>query len=111
MFAEPGIGAEDLGWIQRDQFVYYIEMEHQLSDPRDWPRFRENLAEALNAAFGLDSLSVNADRAGGESTVSSRRRRVLQVLDEIRSQHNPVTEWSRFFDALWDRRRVLRDDL
>ncbi len=111
MFAERGIGAGDLRWIQRDQFVYFVELEHELSDPRDWPRFRENLAEALNAAFGLDSVGVDADRAGGEPTVFSSRGRVLQVLEEIRCQHDPVTDWSRFFDALWERRRVLREDL
>ncbi len=111
MFEEPGIGVDDLTWIQRDQFVYYVEMEHELSDPRDWPRFRDNLIEALNAAFGLDSVGVNADPAAAQLTLPSRRRRVLEVLEEIRSQHDPASDWSKFFHALWGSRRALRGDL
>ncbi len=111
MFEEPGIGVDDLTWIQRDQFVYYVEMEHELSGPRDWPRFRDNLVEALNAAFGLDSVAVNADPTAAQLTMPSRRLQALEVLEEIRSQHDPATDWSRFFDALWESRRALRDDL
>lgn len=33
MFDKPGIGPEDLAWIERDPYVYYVEMAHHLGDP------------------------------------------------------------------------------
>ncbi len=95
MFDQPGIGIEDIAWIQRDQFVYYVEMERALSDPADWQRFRDGLLQALQAAFGL----------------GIDRQQVTDLLDGLRSSHDPVTDWPAFFDALWDNRAQIRSDL
>lgn len=95
MFDQPGIGIEDIAWIQRDQFVYYVEMERALNDATDWPRFRDGLLQALQAAFGL-----NIDP-----------RQVTDLLERLRSCHDPVTDWPAFFDALWDNRAEIRADL
>jgi hypothetical protein len=103
VFDQPGIGVEDLAWIHRDQFVHYVEMAHALGDPRDWSRFRNDVLRALTAAFGLD--------AGTCDEVTSRQRRVLQVLDEIRRRYDPVVEWPMFVEALWTRRHDIRADL
>lgn len=43
MFDRAGIAAEELAWIQRDQFVYYVELAYALSDPHDWPVLRQHL--------------------------------------------------------------------
>ena len=105
MFERPGIGIEDLPWIHRDQFIHYLGLAHDLSDPNDWPRFRNDLLQALTAAFGLD-----AGNANGEKPTPSQRR-ALDVLDEIRLHHNPATSWPAVFDTLWTRRHAMRPDL
>lgn len=96
MFSEHGVGTEDLPWIERDQFVYYVEMERQLGDPSDWPSFREGVISALEAAFGWEPT--------GDGDVLARR---LDVLDVVRGAHDPVAEWDAFFEALWRARGSL----
>ena len=105
MFDGPGITIDDLPWIHRDQFVHYLQLAHAFSDPSDWPRFRDDLLQALTAAFGLD-----AGHADGERPTPAQRR-ALDVLDEIRPQHDPTAQWPAFFDTLWSRRQVIRPDL
>lgn len=87
MFDEPGIDVDEVAWIERDQFVYFMEMEHQLGDPGDWGRFRIGLADALGAAFGWGSHAC--DRAA------------LQLLDEVRETIDPEAEWDRFLESVW----------
>ena len=103
MFDQPGIGVEDLAWIHHDQLVHYVEMAHGLGDPQDWSRFRHDLLRALAAALGLD--------AGTGDEVTSRHRCVLQILDEIRSRHDPAVDWPSFVEILWTRRHDIRADL
>lgn len=103
MFDEPGIGVEDLAWIHRDQFVHYVELAHGLGDPGDWPRFRQDLFRGLTAAFGLD--------AGLADGLAPGEHHALQVLDQIRRQHDPATNWPAFFDVIWSRRHAIRADL
>lgn len=43
--------------------------------------------------------------------LSVDQRRALHLLDGIRVAHDPVTDWSSFREALWDRRGELRADL
>ena len=105
MFDESGITSDDLGWIQRDQFVHYVELAYAMSETHVWPRVRDDLLQALTAAFGLD----DGNTGGGLPT--PLQSRALQVLDDIRRQHDPATEWPTFFDALWSRRHAIRPDL
>ncbi len=110
MFGEPGIDlGEDLEWIHRDQYVYYLEMAHALGDPTDWASFRSDLAAALGAAFSLYRTPPWADRRSTEDLRT--RQQVLDVLDSVRFRHHPAGDWDSFFDALWERRSELRDDL
>ena len=104
MFDRSGISTDDLSWIQRDEFVHYVELAYGVSDAHDWTRFREALLAALTAAFALD-----ADSHGGR--LSPRQRRALQLLDEIRREHDPAADWPAFFDTLWSRRHAIRPDL
>jgi hypothetical protein len=103
MFDQPGIGVEDLAWIHREQFVHYLQLAHALSDPGEWPRFRQDLLRALTAAFGPD--------AGIADGLTPREQRALQVLDEIHRRHDPATNWPAFFEMLWSRRHAIRPDL
>lgn len=105
MFDRPGIGIEDLPWIHRHQFVHYIQLAHALSDPHDWPRLRQDLVQALTAAFGLDAGNTSGER------LTPPQRRALDVLDDIRLRHNPATDWPAFSDSLWTRRHAIRADL
>ena len=105
MFDRPGISIDDLPWIHRDQFVHYVQLAHALSDAHDWPRLRDDLLGALTAAFALDVAAVDRDR------LTTPQRRALDVLDDIRSHHDPATDWSAFFDMLWTRRHAIRLDL
>ena len=104
MFERPGIGADDLAWIHRDQFVHYVQLAHALGDPGKWPCFREDLRRALTAAFGLGADNVAGNLVQGQ-------QRALEVLDQIRRHHDPATDWPTFFDTLWDRRHAIRPDL
>lgn len=108
MFDGRGIGIEDLAWIQRDQFVHYVESARALSDPNDWPRLREDLVDALTAAFGLDA---GRWKVGGRHVTAQRQRAARELLEELRTLHDPAADWPGFFDALWERRRDLRNDL
>lgn len=105
MFDLPGISVDDLPWIHRDQFVHYIELAHALGDPADWPGFRTDLLRALTAAFGLDAPSRSA------AELTPRQHRAVQLLEDIHREHEPATDWRRFFKALWSRRHVIRPDL
>jgi hypothetical protein len=105
VFDHPGIGIEDLPWIYRDEFVHYVELAHTLGDPRDWPRFRQDLARALTAAFGLATGPLDGQRH------SPAMDQVLEVLDEVCRQHDPASAWSAFFEQLWSRRHAIRPDL
>lgn len=107
MFQLPGIGQDDLPWVHRDEFVHYLELAHALGDPRAWPAFRQELLEALDAAFGLDAAATSvADDPG-----TSWRERGRDILERIRLDHDPALEWAPFSDALWNARRELRPDL
>lgn len=105
MFDGSGITIDDLAWIQRDEFVHYVELAHAMSEPYIWPRVRDELLRALTAAFGLDD--GNAD---GELPTAPQRR-AIEVLDDIRRHHDPATDWPAFFDMLWSRRHAIRSDL
>jgi hypothetical protein len=61
MFEVPGIGADDVAWIERDQFVYFTEVERSLSDLSDWPRFKHDLARALTTALALPAIPSDDD--------------------------------------------------
>ena len=104
MFDRPGIGLDDLPWIHRDQYAHYVELAHALSNPHDWPLLRRDLLDALTAAFGLG-------RGNDTDRLTPRQHRALEVLDELRDQHDPATDWPAFFDALWQRRHTIRPDL
>lgn len=44
---ESGIDlGRDREWIQRDLYVYHLEMAHAFGDPTDWATFRSDLAHA-----------------------------------------------------------------
>jgi hypothetical protein len=105
MFHQPGITIDDLAWIHRDQFVHYLQLAHALGDPHDWPQLRQDLLRALTAAFGLDASIGHGDQP------SPRQRRALELLDEVRREHDPATDWPAFFDTLWSRRDAIRPDL
>jgi len=105
MFDQTGIGIHDLAWIHRDQFVHYVQFAYARNDAGDWPRLRGDLLQALTAAFGLDAPSVNGHQ------LTPRQRCVLELLDDIRREHDPATNWPAFFDTLWSRRHAMRPDL
>ncbi len=105
MFDRPGIGVEDLPWIHRDQFVHYVQLARNLSDGHDWPRLREDLLRGLTAAFGLDACLAHADK------LTAWQDDLVELLDEVRHQHDPATDWPAFFDTLWHRRLAIRPDL
>ena len=95
-------------FIERDQFVYYLTLAHELADPTDWPAFRNELVTALTAAWGLDTRWTDLDTTAQQAEVDERRRRAFVLVDDIRADHDPAVDWPRFFDALWDARGPLR---
>ena len=97
-------------WIERDQYVYFVTMAHELGDPADWPRFRDRLVSALNAAWALDTVWAHLDRQAQQQRTAERHRLAFAIVDEVRARHDPVTGWDGFFDALWDARGPLCND-
>lgn len=106
MFNAPGIDAADVAWIERDQFIYFMQMEHQLNDPADWPRFRAAVVEVLSATLGGAALGPVALTDGLSRQV--RPDPLVASLDAVRSQHDPATEWDRFLAGVWTVRQSLR---
>ena len=118
MHNQDGVGTDEVddaavwgtpAFIERDQFVYYLTLAHELADPTDWPAFRSELVAALTAAWGLDTRWTDLDTTAQQQKVDDRRRRAFLLVDQIRTDHDPAVDWPRFFDALWDARRPLRD--
>jgi hypothetical protein len=96
-------------WIERDQFVYFVTMARQLGDPADWLTFRDQLVSALKAAWGLDAIWLNlpADRQAHRR--AQRIKSTYDIVDEVRTRHDPLTDWDAYFDALWAARSPLVD--
>jgi len=99
MFGTPGIDVDDLPWIERDQFVYFMEMEHHLNDPGDWPRFREGLVAALATAFGWDPSHALDDARHDDE--------VLVLLEAARQVADPAVNWNGFVDEVWSGTRAI----
>lgn len=100
MFDQVGVTADDVAWIRRDQFVYFVELERAGSDPCDWPRFREAVNAAVLAAWGLEH-SDGPSAVAGVAGAAEAEHRVLQVLDRVRARHDPAVDWSGFLDGLY----------
>jgi hypothetical protein len=98
-------------FIERDQFVYFVTLARELGDPADWPGFRDELVASLNAAWGLDTIWLHLDPYDQQRRTTERLRRAYVLVDQVRACHDPVVDWDRFFDALWDGRGPLREDL
>jgi hypothetical protein len=94
-------------WIERDQFVYFVTMARELGDPGNWGAFRDDLVSALRAAWGLDAVWLHLPSDQQRRRPSQRLARAYEVADEIRSRHDPLTEWDAFFEELWAARGPL----
>jgi hypothetical protein len=97
-------------FIERDQFVYFVTLARELGDPADWPGFRVELVAALTAAWGLDTIWLQLERAAQRRRTVARCRRAYALVDRVRARHDPLTDWGGFFDALWAGRGPLRED-
>ena len=109
-------GGEQTVWatpafIERDQFVYFVTLARERGDPADWPSFRVELVAALTAAWGLDTRWTDLDAAAQQTQVDQKRRRAFELVDHIRTRHDPLCDWDGFFDALWAAREPLRQPL
>jgi hypothetical protein len=100
----------DPGFIERDQFVYFVTMERELGTPGDWSSFRVGLVDALTVAWGLDTVWVDLDRPSQLQRIARRRQAAFGIVDQVRAAHDPVTDWDAFFDALWQARGPLCHD-
>ena len=98
-----GISVNDVAWIQRDQFLHYINGARRDGDPDDWASFRLVLADALDAAFGFEGADTPCPDA--------HRRAALDVVDRSRATSDPVSCWASFVDGVWAGRREIRPDL
>ena len=104
MIDAPGIAAQDLVEIERDQFVYFTEMERHLGNPADWTSFRAGLALAIRTALGLgvtNGDSTDADEAEARTPEA--------IIDTARQSHDPAGDWDRFIDRVWNDRWALLD--
>ena len=96
-------------WIEREQFVYFATMARELGDPGDWSRFRDQLVAALRAAWGLDTIWLHLTADEQHRRRASRIATAYEVVDVVRGDHDPLTQWEAFSDALWAARTPLTD--
>ena len=94
-------------WIERDQFVYFVTMARELGDPGDWSRFRDQLISALRAAWGLDTIWLHLTAEEQQRRRVSRIGTAYELVDAVRRDHDPLTQWEAFSDALWAARTPL----
>jgi hypothetical protein len=94
-------------WIERDQFVYFVTMAHELGSPHDWQVFRDELVAALRAAWGIDAIWLHLDAAGQRERRASRLELAYDIVDEVRTRHDPAADWDSFMTALWTARLRL----
>lgn len=104
---EGGIGPEELAEIERDEFVHYLPLAYVLGDPRDWPRFRPQLLDALTAARALEAIVLDRDPIAEQLRVLRRRQAALDLIEDVRRRYDPTTAWPAFFEALWEQRAVM----
>lgn len=109
MFEERGFGAAEIAWVQHEQFHYYLELARQDGDARDWATFRLSLLHSLTAAFGLGSPKPFEEPR--ECSFTADQERVAGMLDQVRGQLDPETEWFAFVKVLWAHRVEIRPDL
>ena len=98
-----GISVNEVAWIQREQFLHFINGARRDGNPDDWASFRLVLADALDAAFGFESADTPCPDA--------HRRAALDVVDRSRATSDPVSCWASVVDGVWARRREIRPDL
>lgn len=94
-------------FVERDQFVYFVTLARELYDPADWPGFRGELVAALNAAWGLDTIWSDLPAGVQRQRTETRLQRALELVDEVRRLHDPLSDWDRYAAALWDARHHL----
>jgi hypothetical protein len=94
-------------WIERDQFVYFVTMARELGNPEDWATFRDQLVSALKAAWGLDAIWLHLPPDRQARRRAQRIATTYEIVDEVRTRHDPLTDWDAYFDALWAARSPL----
>lgn len=108
MTRDPDGIDEQLDWIQREQFTYYLTLAYMVTDPTDWPAFRRALYGGLEAALGLAPPRPAGPYPDPRATQDPEpQQRALALLDEIRDRFDPAINWLGFAFALWDRRHEL----
>jgi hypothetical protein len=94
-------------WIERDQFVYFVTMARELGSPADWDRFRDELVAALRAAWGIDALWLHLDANAQHDRRARRISLAYKVVDEVRVNYDPASDWDGFMESLWSSRHAL----
>lgn len=89
MFDGPGISVDDVAVIEREQFVYFMEMERETGDVSDWSAFRAGLGDAIATALGWEPADAQ------------RGAEVIALLDAACEVADPSTDWPRFSDEVW----------
>ena len=97
--------------VTREQYVHFVTLAHERGDPADWSGFRVKLLAALNAAWGLDTRWGHRTAAQNDWVTAQRQRRTLDVLDDLRAEIDPASDWPGFFDELWQARATIRADV
>jgi hypothetical protein len=105
--AVRGIRLDELPAIERDAFLHYVTITRRCGHVAMWPVFRDELVDALTAAFGLDSRWLDRDHAAETARIAERRRRAFALVDEVAARFDPEDQWSEFREALWDGRSPL----
>ncbi len=94
---------DELCEIVREQYLHYIEIERAANGAEPWPSFREALIRILAASFGSpdeDFRDLAGLRFSGAGT--SDRRLFAGIVETVRVEFDPVTDWELFTDRVFD---------
>jgi hypothetical protein len=105
----PANGTPDLfGWIERDQYVYYLTIAYMLAGPTDWPTFRRAVYGGLQAALGIAPPPPTGPSPDPRARPDpAPQQHAFALLDDLRNRYDPASNWTGFVIALWDRRHEL----
>lgn len=89
---DHGIGPAEVASIQREQFVYFLDLERRLADSADWAAFRLRLVGALTAAW-ISTAATRPSSCGMSSSASPSDVPCTCSTTSTRTT-DPVVHWA-----------------
>ncbi|WP_052665127.1 hypothetical protein [Nitriliruptor alkaliphilus] len=106
---QRGLHLDELPQIERDSFLHFATIARRCGHADEWMLFRDEMASALTAAFGLNSRWVDLDDDQETARIAARRECAYALIDEAAARFDPLSQWPQFREALWNGRHSLME--